>query len=191
MENTNVELAQIPNSISIFNPSVKLQEIKSLREGQFEKYPEGGDPIDKFDLDAFILTGNNAKGELTSTGRIVFDSPLGLPADKYVKTAIDKLRKKNLVIAELSKFAITSEAKGMLRHYLKAYYEIAVALGIDSYISINPSKDVSVYKKIYAAKVLIEDIGYSYGTANTFTLMEYKIQDVKPCLSHWLGEELS
>lgn len=191
MENIDVALAQVSNDIRIYNPSSRLQKIKTLREKQFKKYPEGGASVDEFDLDAFILTGSNSKGELTSTGRIVFDSTLGLPADTYAKAEIDKLRQKNLVIAELSKFAITSEAKGMLRSYLKAYYKIGVSLGIDSYISINPSKDVNVYKKIYAARVIIEDIGYSYGTNHTFTLMEYKIRDVRKSLSNWLGEELS
>jgi len=191
MEITNVEIAKVSNDIRIINPSSTLQDVRLLREKQFKKYPNGGDTIDKFDLNSFILTGYNSKETLTSTGRIVFDSSFGLPADKYAKKEIDKLREENLVIAELSKFAIAPEAKGMLRSYLKAYYEIAVSLGIDSYVSINPSKDVNIYKKIYAARVLVKDIGHSYGTNNTFSMMEYKIKEVKPCLAAWLGEELS
>lgn len=191
MEITDVEIAKVSNDIRIINTSSVFREVRSLRKEQFEKYPASGDSIDKFDLNSFILTGYNSKEILTSTGRIVFDSSLGLPADEYAKDEINKLRKENLVIAELSKFAIAPEAKGMLRSYLKAYYEIALSLGIDSYISINPSKDVNIYKKIYAARVLVKDIGYSYGTNNTFSMMEYKIKEVKPCLAAWLGEELS
>ena len=160
MEAIKEALTHVPNDVNVLTSWKRIKEVEQLRRTQFNKYPQGGDAMDQFDQVASILIGKNKKGEITSTGRIVFDSPMGLPADKLVKTAVDKLRNEGLVIAELSKFAISPEARGVLRSYLWAYYEIGIKMGIDSYISINPSKDVNVYKKIYAARVLIPDIGY-------------------------------
>ena len=191
MEAIKEALKHVPNNVNVLTSWKRIKEIEQLRRSQFKKYPQGGKAIDQFDQVSCILIGKNKQDEITSTGRIVFDSPMGLPAEKLVKAEVNKLRNQGLVIAELSKFAIAPEARGILRNYLWAYYEIGIKMGIDSYISINPSKDVNVYKKIYAARVLLPDIGYSYGTKGTFSLMEYKLKEVKPCLSKWLKETLS
>lgn len=191
MKSLNTALSRVPNDIFFIECKQEMGEVKNLRNEQFKRYPEGGSAIDKFDKDACILASKNNKGKITSTGRIVFDGGLGLPADRYVKSEIDKLRNQGFIIAELSKFAIASEARGILRGYLRAYYEIAAEVGIDFFISINPCKDVGVYKKIYAATVRVEDIGHSYGTSDKFTLLEFDLKKVRPCLSRWLKEELS
>lgn len=174
------------------NPSKgEMPAIEMLRQSQFKRYPEVGRVIDRYDQNSCILYAKNDENHVTSTGRIVFDSPMGLPADIYAKGEIDKLREQGFDLVEISKFAIAPEAKGILRFYLWAYYEIAIELGIDALVSINPIKDVRVYEKIYSAEVLLSDIGQNYGTNSTFALLEHNIQRAKPSLSKWLGEKLS
>ncbi len=187
-------LSQAPDRLKIATNEHEFRHIWALRAAEFGRlYPalKGVDfTHDTHDGCACVLYSENKAGEIISTGRVVFDSGLGLPADQIIKSEVDKLRQRGLVIAEPSKFAIAKEARGVLAVYLRTYYEIAVGYHIDSLVFIMPAKNTGFYEKIMHATVLTDDVGYSYGTNARFALVEWHIKTSKAPFSAWLGEEL-
>lgn len=185
----DLRLSLVPSQLKIAQSINDFEAINKVRAQQYGIYPSvTHNQDDTYDQYACVLYSQNNLGEVTSTGRIVFDSPLGLPADKLIKTEVDKLRQQGLVVAESSKFAITREARGILPAYFYTYYEIAAACGIDSLIFIIRDKNVGLYQKTAGAQVLVDDIGYQYGTGYKFSLLECRVQVVIPTFLKFWGE---
>lgn len=185
-----VQLSFVPSHLHCATEEYEFRKIWELREQEYSRlYPAMAHFRDDiYDGDACVFYSESASGTLTSTGRIVFDGPLGLPADEFIKPEIDKLRSQGLKIAELSKFAIAQGAKGILPVYFYTYYEIAVSYGIDSLIFIIRDKNIGLYQKTTQAKVLLNDIGYHYGTNFRFALLECRVQEATPTfLQYWGG----
>ncbi len=174
----HLNLSKVPKYLKRAESSAELNEIWALRNQIYDQYYLGVSDSDNdaFDQNSWVLYNQNRHNKITSTGRIVFDSPLGLPADEIIKSAVDTLRNEGLTLAEPSKFAISCEARGILPNYLLAFYEIGQSAGIDSLIFIIRDKNVGLYQRIVNAKVLVADIGYSYGTDYCFSLLECKIE---------------
>lgn len=175
-------LSKVPRILQLADKPGELRRIWRLRNAEYGKRYMGfsDSRSDNFDQSSCVLFSQAKAGDVLSTGRVVIDSPLGLPADEYIKPFIDKLRSKGLVLAEPSKFAISRRAGNILPLYLLTIYEIGMSLGIDSLIFIIWDKNVGLYKRIVDAKVLVPDIGFSYGTNNRFSLLECKIQKQLP-----------
>lgn len=187
---TELALSQVPERLKIATTEVEFKAVWKLREAEYSKLYPGVTHFkdDAYDGTACVLYSQNQAGELTSTGRIAFDGPFGLPADEIVKPAIDKLRQQGLVVAESSKFTITREARGILPAYFYTYYEIAAGYGIDSLIFIIRDKNVSLYQKTAGANILLDDIGFTYGTGYRFSLLECRVQKVIPTFLKFWGE---
>lgn len=182
------KLSQVPKYLRVATTEEEFREIWKLRQAEFARaYPgltEFSDDV--HDGYACVLYSQNEKGQIVSTGRIAFDGPLGLPADKIIKSEIDRLRNSGLKVAELSKFAISRAGWGVLPYYFYTYYEIAAAYKIDSVIFISRDRYVGVYQKTAGAKILLNDIGYNYGTNFKFSLLECRLSEMTPILlSHW------
>ncbi len=177
-----LNLSKVPKYLKRAQSSAELNEIWALRNQTYGKYYLGVSDSDNdtFDQQSWVLYNQNRDKKITSTGRIVFDSPMGLPADEIIKPAIDTLRHQGLTLAEPSKFAISREARGILPSYLLTFYEIAQSAGIDSLIFIIRDKNVGLYQRIVDANVLVADVGYSYGTNYCFSLLECKIEKQLP-----------
>lgn len=183
-----VTLSQVPKYLRVATTEEEFREIWKLRQAEFGKlYPACTHFEDDIhDGYSCVLYSQNESGIMTSTGRIAFDGPMGLPADSFIKYELDKLRDKGLRIAESGKFAINREAKGILPYYFYSYYEIAAAYKIDSVIFVIRDKNVGLYKKTAGAKILIEDIGYQYGTNFKFSLLECRLEEmVSLFLENW------
>jgi hypothetical protein len=178
----SLDFSKVPKYLKRAQSSTELDEIWSLRNKRYGKYYLGVSDSDNdaFDQTSWVLYNQNIHNKITSTGRIVFDSPMGLPADEIIKPALDKLRYQGLKLAEPSKFAISREARGILPSYLFTFYEIAQGAGIDSLVFIIRDKNVGLYERIVDAKVLVADVGYSYGTDYCFSLLECKIEKQLP-----------
>ena len=177
-----LNFSKVPKYLKLAQSSTELDEIWVLRNQMYGKYYLGVSDSDNdaFDQSSWVLYNQNIHNKITSTGRIVFDSPLGLPADEMIKPAVDKLRHQGLKLAEPSKFAISREARGILPSYLLTFYEMAQSVGIDSLIFIIRDKNVGLYERIVDANILVADVGYSYGTNNCFSLLECKIEKKLP-----------
>lgn len=188
----SVALSRVPEALKVATAETEFREIWQLREAEYSKHYPGVTYFrdDVYDGCACVLYSQNNAGKLISTGRVAFDGPFGLPADEIIKPEVDKLRRQGLVIAEVSKFAIAREARGILPTYLRAYCEIAVAYGIDSLIFIIRDKNVSLYEKLVNAKVLLADVGHSYGTSHTFSFLAMNVKANKVNLSNGLREDL-
>lgn len=188
----SVALSRVPDMLNIVSDEAKLSKIWELREVEYTKLYPGVTCFqdDVYDQEACVLYGEDDEGEVISTGRIAFDGPLGLPADELIKPAVDQLRESGKVIAELSKFAISRKARGTLPNYLLTYYEIGMAHKLDSLVFICRSKGSRVYQRAVGAKVLVNDIGYSYGTDECFSFLEWELRKTKAFLSKFIGEKL-
>lgn len=185
-----VQLSFVPSHLQFATEEQEFRKVWELREKEYRRlYPAVAHfQDDVYDSNACVLYSENGCGVLTSTARIVFDSPLGLPADELIKPEIDKLREQGLRVAEASKFAITKDAQGILPFYFYTYYEVAVSYGIDSLIFIIRDKNIGLYQRTAQAKVLLSDIGYCYGTNFRFALLECRVQEVTPTfLQYWGG----
>lgn len=183
-----IPLSLVPNHLRVATEEYEFRQIWALRAGEYMPlYPAVTYfQDDIYDGNACVLYGQDQHGTVTSTGRIVFDGPLGLPADEIIQPEIDKLRSQGLRVAESSKFAISPAARGILPLYFYTYYEIAVRYEIDSLIFIIRDKNVKLYQKTTQAKILLDDIGYHYGTQFRFSLLECRVQEVIPTfLQHW------
>ena len=177
-----LRLSKVPRFLQVADERGELDRIWKLRSKAYGKRYLGFSESnrDNFDKESCVLYSQDKVGNIVSTGRVVLDSPLGLPADEIIKPAVDALRAKGLVLAEPSKFAISRKAGNILPVYLLTIYEIGLSLGVDSLIFIIWDKNVDLYKRIVDAKVLVPDVGYSYGTNHRFSLLECKIQKELP-----------
>ncbi len=173
--------SSIAKNLKISTSKNELQKIWQLRTAEYNKhYSEFScNDDDNYDADALVLYSKNQQGRLISTGRIVFDSPHGLPADSIIKAEVSKLRKQGLKIAELSKLAISEGARGILHEYIQTFYKVAVQQNIDSLIFICKDSSAVVYRRLVGAKMLVKNIQYSYGTDFAFSLLEWKIKESK------------
>lgn len=183
-----VTLSQVPKYLRVATTEEEFREIWKLRQAEFSKlYPACTHfEDDAHDGYACVLYSQDSSKGIISTGRIVFDGPLGLPADLIIKEEIDKLRNKKIRLAEFSKFVISHDARGLLPRYFFTYYEIAMAYNIDSVVFIIRNKNVKLYVQTIGARILIEDVKYNYGTNYVFSLLEWPIKEVKDIfLKNW------
>lgn len=190
VQNTHLQSSTVRNRVAVSAKSENLeistsnnvlQKIWKLRTAEYNKnYSEFScNDNDNYDANALVLYSKNEKSRLVSTGRIVFDSYQGLPADAVIKCEVDKLRKQRLNIAEISKLAISNEASGILHDYIQTFYKVALQQNIDSLIFICKKSSAVVYRRLVDAKILVADIQYSYGTDFTFSLLEWRIKESK------------
>lgn len=176
-----ITLSCLSKNLEISTSNNELQKIWELRTAEYNKhYSEFScNDDDNYDADALVLYSKNQQEQLVSTGRIVFDSLQGLPVDAIIKTEVDKLRKQGLSIAEISKLAISEEASGILHDYIQTFYKVAIQQNIDSLIFICKGSSAVVYRRLVGAKILVENIQYSYGTDFAFSLLEWRIKESK------------
>lgn len=182
----NSSLLKLPDGIKIAITKDELKQVAKLRKREFGRlYPALTKFEDDYDATACVLYDKNKDEKIISTGRIVFDSPHGLPADELVPEEINKLRQQQLHIAELSKFTISHEASGVLGIYHLAYCAIAEHHDVDYLVFIVERNKTKAYKKIADASVLAPDIGYSYGTGRRFSLLGGSLSSIKNSVSHY------
>ena len=179
--------------IKVANSEQELDRIWDARDEMFStKYPViSSRDTDQYDLNACVLFSQNDQGVVTSTARIVLDSELGLPFMEHVPRNKLGSHLRSRHFAEPSKLAISPSAKGLLPLYMRSFYEIATGLNIESLIFICEAKKVGFYEKVVDGVVLIEDIGFGYGTNRCFSLLEWRLADSREKLSIWLKEVLS
>lgn len=178
---------KLPEPLRLASSTQEFQEIWQLRDDKFSIYPavEQGKTNDIYDHNAWVLYTTNAVGEYVSTGRVAFDGEAGLPADDLVKPELDTLRDRGFKLAELGKFAIRAEGKGMLPLYLNTYHKIGELYDMDYLIFIIPAKHASLYRKTLGGDIVLQDIGYSYGTNSQFALLTSPIERMGECVAKY------
>lgn len=168
----------VPKPLQVVHEGTDIKKIWRLRQNEYGKrYPNMSAANDAYDDYSCILYTEDETGDVTSTGRIVMDGELGLPADEIevIRDEINLLRKRHGSIAELSRFAISDAARGLLPTYLQTYHQFACENNIKLLIFITRDKNINFYRRTLGAKLLHSDVGYSYGTDYRFSLLEWEI----------------
>lgn len=185
MKIINYKYTSISQPLKVVNETTDIQKIWRLRQSEYGKYyPAMNDAAnDAYDNYSCILYSEDENGYITSTGRLVLDSNLGLPADEIISHEINLLRKHRGSVAEPSRFAISDAARGILPTYLRTYYRLARENAINSLIFITRDKNIGFYRRALGANLICKDVGYNYGTNYKFSLLEWEIKANDPVYS--------
>ena len=185
MKTINYKYANIPKPLKIVEKNTDITKIWQLRQSEYGRhYPSMNNAAnDAYDDHSCILYTEDETGEITSTGRLVLDGSIGLPADEIIHREINLLRKHRGSIAEPSRFAISNAARGILPVYLRTYYKLARENEINSLIFITRDKNIGFYKRALGANLVCKDVGYNYGTCYKFSLLEWEIKPDDPIYS--------
>ena len=102
---------RVANQIELRQKAYKLIYDLYLKSGLAKK-TYNGLWLSIFDAlpETTTFLAEDEKGQIAGALTIVFDSPIGLPADELYKTEIDKIRHANRQICEIVSFSINSEA---------------------------------------------------------------------------------
>lgn len=185
MKIINYKYNSIDKPLKVVDEDTDIKKIWQLRKSEYGKYyPAMNDAAnDAYDNFSCILYTEDETGDITSTGRLVLDTELGLPADEIIQHEINSLRKKRGSIAEPSRFAISDAARGILPTYLRTYYRLARENAINSLIFITRDKNIGFYRRTLGANLICKDVGYNYGTEYQFSLIEWEIKANDPIYS--------
>ncbi len=142
---------------------------------------------DLYDRSAAVLFTEDATGNITSTGRLAFDGPQGLPEESLVHFLIKEHRNRGLKLAEYGRLIIEDDPrKGLIKNYYKSVYTIAVDNGVDSIIVVSKRKDLGFYQNMIGATVL-GDVNETFGGKQRYVCLEWKIYETKTRFLKWSG----
>lgn len=177
----NYKYTSIPKPLKVVHEGTDIKKIWQLRQSEYGKYyPTMDAANDSYDDHSCILYTEDELGNFISTGRMVLDGELGLPADAIIPSALKRLRKAYQTIAEPGRFAIAPEGRGLLPLYLKTYYKLALDLNINLLVFITRNKNMGFYQREFSAEIVEQDIGYNYGTDYQFALLALEVSTHLP-----------
>lgn len=162
-------------NVSFFNKkcSVRIANNPSLRKYVYEfiykAYLKMGYTSNKKDqmwfsiydaiTEATTLIAENECGEMAGALTIVFDSPIGLPADELYGKEIGDLRKNGAKICEIVSFATNEEVRGSVRFLAGLFYCIYLLArkdkgASDLIITVNDQQE-----NFYCRSLMFDKIG--------------------------------
>ena len=173
----------------------ELLKIFSLRSkiykdlGYQKEFP---DLIDRYNFDSYdthsaiFYTCNNKV--ITGTCRIIFDTSMHLPIDSNY--SLDGLRKEKK-IAELSRFIISDEQKGLSPEFkllIKGMYGVIASNSIDIAVSVIAQKHFRLYKKVggFKQEVLFNTYGH---LTNNYMITTWDTEQISPFFKKAFLEE--
>jgi|GEM_PF-1548359 len=167
-----------------------MQQIWATRQGVYNKiYPEvesfANDPHDGA---ACVIYTRAATGEISSTARIAFDGPLGIPEKRLVPDLIGQFRRDGITFAELGRFIIDDAARGVLPNYFRAFYHFGNQVGVDAYVMFVQRKWISFYARLMDAKV-VAYLDEDFGSGAPYAVMAWHLKETTPRFFSWCGAE--
>ena len=187
----SVKTSQLPKGLKIAKTQADMARVINFRRKIFSVgYPDlknyRNDPHDAFSI---IMYAENAHGDITSTARLIFDNPLGFPADDYAHAALNKHRHKGLKIVEAGRLAISEEGKKNheIALYYEAFYTIPVENKIDFVVVVINENHVKFYCNRLGAKVLATNIENMNGSGLTFACVEWCLEKTSDRFFKWIG----
>jgi hypothetical protein len=168
-----------------------MQRIWTARQDVYNKiYPEVKSfENDPHDSSACVIYTRTNTGEISSTARIAFDGPLGIPEKKLVPALIGQFRDNDVQFAELGRFVIDDAARGVLPNYFRAFYQLGNQLGIDTYIMFVRHKWVPFYIRLMKATV-VAHIEENFGSDSPYAVMTWNLRDTTPRFFSWCDTQL-
>ena len=123
-----LDLSNVSPVLKVARKRCDLEKIWAFREQEYRLLlPDiRGFDCDPYDRFAAVLFTEDSAGNVTSTGRLVFDSPIGFPEENLVHFLIKEHRKKGRKLAEYGRVIIREDMqKGLIKHYFKSTYSVA------------------------------------------------------------------
>lgn len=167
-----------------------LQHVWAARQGVYNKIYPGVTTFenDPHDSSACVIYTRTITGEISSTARIAFDGPLGIPEQNLVPDLIEQFRGNGVQFAELGRFVIDDAARGVLSNYFRTFYHFGTQFGVDIYIMFVRHKWINFYARLMKAEV-IENIEESFGSDSAYAVMTWRLKDTTPRFFTWCDAE--
>lgn len=186
-----IKAKTLPEGLQIVESHEELARIETFREASFSPdFPDlknyRNDPHDPYSL---IMYTENEKREVTSTGRLVFDSPVGLPADEYAHQDVNLLRNKNLKLTEASRLTIPNKDKGLIRLYYKSFYCLSVENGFNSIVVVINKSHLNFYINRLGGRLLVDNLENMNGSGLKFVCAEWPLEKTSDKFYRWVGLE--
>ncbi len=145
---------------------------------------------DPYDAQSCVLYTRNKMGDISSTAQIAFNiAPLGIPEKKLVPDLILQLNHEQRTFAELGRFVIADDARGVLKNYYRAFYQLGIEQDIDTYIMFVRPKWVGFYRRLMRATVVAE-LAETFGSDSKYVVMTWRLQDTAPRFFGWSGVQV-
>ena len=105
------------------------------------------------------LIAEDDRGELTGALTVVFDSPIGLPADALYKKEVDRIRRSDRKVCEIISLGINDRTKGSVKVLASLFYcswllSLHLMKSSDFVITVHER-----YEKFYCQNMLFRKIG--------------------------------
>lgn len=167
-----------------------MQHVWAARQDVYNKIYPGVTTFknDPHDSSACVIYTLTEMGKISSTARIAFDGPLGIPEQNLVPNLIEQFRGNGVQFAELGRFVIDDAARGVLSNYFRTFYYFGTRLGVDTYIMFVRHKWINFYDRLMNAEV-IENIEENFGSDSAYAVMTWRLKDTTPRFFSWCGAE--
>lgn len=181
----------LPSPLKQVSSSNQLSRVWNYRKNEYNKlYKEiDGFKDDPYDKNASIIYTEDARNNITSTGRLTFDGNSGLPEDSVFPASVNDYREQGLKLVELGRFIISNSNLTLLKAYYEAFYKISTRNNIHAILMIMRQKDVAFHKHLMGAKILSNDVGISFGSDHSFACVAWEIEKTKPKFFKWIGQQ--
>ncbi|EXJ13303.1 hypothetical protein D779_3894 [Imhoffiella purpurea] len=184
----------------MLDPRPEGIEQDRIREGIWDlrqrvysrKFPEVNQVRDDpYDYQSCVIYSRSTEGRVCATARIAFDGDLGIPEAALVDRLVDGYRRDGVQFAELGRFMIDDEGRGILDSFYRAYYELGAAWGIQLYLMFVPDNKVSLYRRLMDARVAISFRDLTFGGNHPYVCMEWWLDRTRPRFFSWSGASRS
>ncbi len=187
----SVSTTRLPKGLKIVKTDAQMEKIEQFREKIFATdYPElGSFHNDLHDPFSIVMYTDNQQGEITSTARLIFDSPVGFPADEYAGDKLNFYRQNGKKMVEAGRLAISEQAgkEGSIAAYYKAFYELSAENKIDSVIVVINQNHVKFYRNRLGAKMLMDGLKNIAGSQFDYACMEWPLENTGTKFFQWAG----
>lgn len=151
---------RVANKLELRKKAYKLLYYNYLKSG-LAKNTSSGLWLSIYDAlpETTTIIAEDEKGQIMGALTLVFDSPIGLPADELYNEEIDELRNAKRQICEIVSFGINSEANRSTKvlaglFYCAYLFALRIKISTDFIITVNPC-----YKNFYCRKLLFNKLG--------------------------------
>lgn len=169
-----------------------MDSVNQLRRSSYSRlYPEVEIPeIDPFDASACVIYTCDQQRCALSTARVSFDGVQGIPERHLVPEIVAQYRQQATSFAELGRFVIDEQARGILKQYFRCFYYIARQLEIEVYLMFVQHKWIPFYRRLMRAEVVADLPDVTFGSGAQYSCMAWKINQTTEKFIRWSGAEL-
>lgn len=179
----------LPKPLQVVQTTLEEQELYKLWVTTYtEVYPHFTVPQrDPQNSQAYILYSRDETGQVVSSIRLTFDSPLGMPSEGYYPLEVNSLRELDYKLMEFGRMVNLLGDIDLLKLYHRVVYQIAEAENIDLIIMTLKQKDVAFYRNLMGAHLLLADMQIPHGGKHKVACVAWDIKQTKSRFFKWVG----